>query len=305
MNKESYGKKIKLNSFDDLFGINDPIKGAAAEIKEIPLVELHAFDGHPFRVEDDEKMDELVASVKKNGVLVPGICRIRSKGGYEIISGHRRKRACELAGLEKIPMFVKNLSDSDATVAMVDANLQREQILPSEKAKAYQMRYNAMKRQGANGDSLDRLIETTGESRKQIQRYLQLARLSDELLSMVDSKKINFTAGVNLSFLRVNEQRWVSDILTGDRIRVSIRQSEILKNYSQERKLDAEKVEELLLKKEETKKQNRLQFDMNSLRDYFDESYDEDAMKTIILKLLSDWKDQQMGGGVGGGNADS
>ena len=292
MNKESYGKKIKLNTFDDLFGMNDPIKGAATEIKEIPLEDLYTFEGHPFRVVDDEKMEELVASVKENGVLVPGICRMRSKGGYEIISGHRRKRACELAGVKKIPMFVKNLSDDDAAVAMVDANLQRENILPSEKAKAYQIRYEAIKHPGVKGNSLDRLMEFTGESRKQIQRYIQLARLSDDLLNMVDEKKLQFTVGVNLSLLLVREQKWVYEVINREQIKVSIRQSEQLKTMSRIGELDEAAVDMILNKSVVTASKRKVQIEYETIQEFFDDSYDDNAIKDVIIRLLTEWKKQ-------------
>ena len=293
MNKANYASKIKLNSFDDLFGMNDPVKGAATEIKEIPIAELHDFEGHPFRVVDDERMDELVQSVKENGVLVPGIARVRKQGGYEIVSGHRRKRACELAGLDKIPMFIKTLSDEDAVVAMVDSNIQRENILPSEKARAYQMRYNAIKNQGTKGNSLKQLMESTGESEKKIQRYIWLARLSDELLQMVDDKKLPLVHGVNLSFLLVKEQKWVLDYLKNNKANISAKQTEQLKLKSQQHELTEEEVKNILLNDRPKNKKNIIQFEDCEFSDFFDESYQKDDIKRVIIELLTEWKSNQ------------
>ena len=296
MNKTNYATKIKLNSFDDLFGVNDPISGAATEIKEIPLAELHEFKGHPFRVLDDEKMEELVASIKDNGVLVPGIARLRREGGYEIIAGHRRRRACELAGLERIPMFVKNLSDEDAILAMVDSNLQREDILPSEKAKAYQMRYEAIKDQGRRGNSLKSLTESLGESPKQIQRYIWLNRLIDELLAMVDAKKLPLSQGVELSFLLVREQKMVLSVLTQEQVKISLKQAELLKKKSQSRELENEAdVRRVLMPERKTKHSRKVTIKPDVLDEFFDESYGEDEISEIVISLLRSWKESKEG----------
>ena len=296
MNKTNYATKIKLNSFDDLFGVNDPISGAATEIKEIPLAELHEFKGHPFRVLDDEKMEELVASIKDNGVLVPGIARLRREGGYEIIAGHRRRRACELAGLERIPMFVKNLSDEDAILAMVDSNLQREDILPSEKAKAYQMRYEAIKDQGRSGNSLKSLTESFGESPKQIQRYIWLNRLIDELLAMVDAKKLPLSQGVELSFLLVREQKMVLSVLTQEQVKISLKQAELLKKMSQSRELENEAdVRRVLMPERKTKQSRKVTIKPDVLDEFFDESYGENEISEIVISLLRSWKESKEG----------
>ena len=294
MNKTNYASKIKLNSFDDLFGVNDPIKGAATEIKEIPLGELYEFKGHPFRVIDDENMEELVASIKDNGVLVPGIARVRPEGGYEIIAGHRRRRACELAGLERIPMFIKNLTDEEAVLAMVDSNIQREDILPSEKAKAYQMRYEAIKNQGRSGNSLRELTESMGDSPKQIQRYMWLNRLIDELLAMVDAKKLPMTQGVDLSFLLVKEQKMVLSVLTQERIKISLKQAELLKKKSQLRELQSEEdVRKILLPERKAKQDRKITINSDSIDEFFDESYEENEIREIVFSLLRSWKESQ------------
>lgn len=202
MSKAGSAAKIKLNSYDDLFGSSE-IQANTDYVQEIPLSELYEFKGHPFKVLDDEKMKETVESIKNYGVLMPGIARKRAEGGYEIIAGHRRKHGCELAGLSTMPMFVRDYSDDEATVIMVDTNIQRKDILPSEKAKAYSMKYEAMKHQGkkGSGSSLDEVGEAAGESGKTVQRYIWLARLSDELLNMVDKKRIGLVQGVDISFL--------------------------------------------------------------------------------------------------------
>ena len=181
MSKAGSASKVKINSFDDLFGASQAPAGTE-QVREIPLSELHEFKGHPFKVLDDEKMQETVESIRNYGVLMPGIARPRAGGGYEIIAGHRRKHGCELAGLSTMPMFVRDYSDDEATVIMVDTNIQREDILPSEKARAYAMKYEAMKHQGkkGSGSSLDEVGEAAGESGKTVQRYIWLARLSDD-----------------------------------------------------------------------------------------------------------------------------
>lgn len=202
MSKTGSAAKVKLNSFDDLFG-TEQLQTGTEQVQEIALSELHEFKGHPFKVLDDEKMQETVESIKEHGVLMPGIARPMKDGGYEIIAGHRRRHACEIVGLDTIPMFIRDYTDDEATIIMVDSNIQREDILPSEKAKAYFMKYEAVKHQGqrGKGNSLDEVGETAGESAKTVQRYIYLAHLSDALLDMVDKKKIGIVQGVELSFL--------------------------------------------------------------------------------------------------------
>ena len=206
--KESLADKLKLTSYSEMLGLGDNLDENDANVEgqiiEVPLSELHTFRNHPFRVLEDEKMDETVESIKAYGVLVPGLARERAEGGYEILSGHRRKRASELAGKETMPVIIKNVSDDEAVVIMVDANIQREDILPSEKAKAYAMKFEALKHQGKDGNgglTIKQIGDTTGESAKTVQRYIQLSRLSDSLLQMVDDKKIGFGQGCDISFL--------------------------------------------------------------------------------------------------------
>lgn len=238
MNKRGSADKIKLSSFDDLFGTQEASTGTE-QVQEIPLCELHEFRGHPFKVLDDEKMQETVESIKNYGVLMPGIARPRAEGGYEIIAGHRRRHGCELAGLSTMPMFVRDYTDDEATIIMVDTNIQREDILPSEKARAYSMKYEAMKHQGKKGagNSLDEVGEAAGESGKTVQRYIWLSRLSDELLEMVDKKKIGLVQGVDISFLTEQAQEWVQAIMEETGTNISTVQSAKLKEYGKKGEL--------------------------------------------------------------------
>ena len=203
MSKTSVAKGIKLNSFNDLFGAN----ASDDEIIDIPLGELYAFCKHPFKVIEDEAMTRLVESIKKKGVLSPIIVRKRKEGGYEIVSGHRRAHAAMKAELKVIPAIVRDLSDDEAIIIMVDANIQREEILPSEKAKAYKMKYDAMKNQGLPGNSLQQISEVSGDNYKAVQRYIWLARLNDDLLELVDKKRLGLVQGVSISSLSQEEQK--------------------------------------------------------------------------------------------------
>ena len=192
--KSGSASKITLETFDDLFGGSVAPENGVEQIINAPLAELHTFKAHPFRVEDDEKMEETTESIRQYGVLVPGIARPRAGGGYEIIAGHRRKRGSELAGKTEMPVIVRNYTDDEATIIMVDSNIQREDILPSEKAKAYKMKYEAMKHQGKKSgkNTLDEVGEAAGENAKKVQRYIWLSRLSEGLLAMVDGRKLGF-----------------------------------------------------------------------------------------------------------------
>ena len=215
MNKTGSATKVKLNSFDDLFGIEQTQSGIE-QVQEIALTELRGFKEHPFKVLDDEKMQEMIESIREYGVLMPGIARQMKGGGYEIIAGHRRKYACEIVGLSTMPMFIRDYTDDEATIIMVDSNIQREDILPSEKSKAYRMKYDAMKHQGskAGGLTLGELGEAAGESAKTVQRYIWISRLADELLDMVDTKKIGIIQAVDLSFLSEVAQQWVLAVIS-------------------------------------------------------------------------------------------
>ncbi len=291
MSKGGSAAKIKLNSYDDLFGALEAPAGTE-QVQEIPLGELHDFKGHPFRVLDDEKMQETVESIKNYGVLMPGIARPRAEGGYEIIAGHRRKHGCELAGLPTMPVFVRDYSDDEATIIMVDSNIQREDILPSEKARAYAMKYEAMKHQGrkGSGSSLDEVGEAAGESGKTVQRYIWLARLSDELLDMVDKKKIGLVQGVDISFLTGQEQEWVQVIIEENGVNISTAQSAKLKEYGKSGELTSAMVRLILT--EEKPKERKVTIKGEKISRYFPEEYSNDEIEGIILSLLDKWKEE-------------
>ena len=276
MSKAGSAAKVKLNSFDDLFGASDMTAGTD-QVQEIPLSELYEFKGHPFKVLDDEKMQETVESIRNYGVLMPGIARPREEGGYEIIAGHRRKHGCELAGLSSMPMFIRDYNDDEATVIMVDTNIQREDILPSEKARAYSMKYEAMKHQGkkGNGSSLDEVGEAAGESGKTVQRYIWLARLSDELLDMVDKKKIGLVQG------------WVQVILEETGAAISTTQSSKLKEYGKNGELTLPMVRLILT--EEKPKERKVTIKADKISRYFTEDYSSEDIENIIYQLLEEW----------------
>ena len=294
MSKAGSAAKIKLNSYDDLFGASQ-VPAGTEQVQEIPLLELHEFRGHPFKVADDEKMQETVESIKNYGVLMPGIARPRAEGGYEIISGHRRKHGCELAGLSTMPVFVRDYSDDEATIIMVDSNIQREDILPSEKARAYAMKYEAMKHQGSKGGStLDEVGEAAGESGKTVQRYVRLARLSDELLHLVDAKKIGISQGVDISFLTGEQQRYVADVLLETGGSVSSVQSAKLKEYGKSGEQTAAMVRLILT--EEKPKERKVTIKGDKISRYFPEEYSNDEIEDVIIRLLEEWN------AVNGGN---
>lgn len=217
-------KDIQLPSYNELLGIDDFVNHGADQIVEVPLSELHPFKDHPFQVRDDEKMEETVESIRNYGVLNPGLVRPRAEGGYEIVAGHRRKRGCELAGKPTMPVLVRDYTDDEAVVIMVDSNIQRENILPSEKAFAYRMKLEAMKHQGAkgNGDTADLVGKEAGDSGRKVQRYIRLTELLPELLEMVDDEKMKFIPAVSLSFLTKEEQSWVFRCIIENSISVTI-----------------------------------------------------------------------------------
>ena len=292
MNKAGSAAKVKLNSFDDLFGASDMTAGTD-QVQEIPLSDLYEFRGHPFKVLDDEKMQETVESIKNYGVLMPGIARPRAEGGYEIIAGHRRKHGCELAGLSTMPMFIRDYNDDEATVIMVDTNIQREDILPSEKAKAYSMKYEAMKHQGKKSgkNTLDEVGEAAGENAKKVQRYIWLSRLSDELLEMVDSRKLGFSQGVDISFLSEEAQQWVEVIIEEQGCNVSTVQSGKLKEYGKSEELTLAMVRLILT--EEKPKERKVTLKADKISKYFAEDYSSEDIENIIIQLLDEWKKGQ------------
>lgn len=291
MNKLSSAAKIKMSSYDELFGTGSMPDGFDT-VKEISLEELHEFNGHPFKVLDDEKMQETISSIKEHGVLIPGIARPRREGGYEIIAGHRRKHGCMAAGLKTMPMFVREYSDDEATVIMVDSNIQRETILPSEKARAYAMKYEALKHQGRKGrNSLEAVGECLGESGKTVQRYIWLARLSDNLLELVDTKKMGIIQGVELSFLSSEMQEWVWEGLKNRANALSIEQALNIKECAQSGELTPALVGYILAEKK--KRERKITIKKDRIADYFTEEYSDKEIEQLIYQLLEEWHNRR------------
>ena len=286
--KTGSASKIKMESFDDLFGGSSAQEIGAEQIINAPLVDLHEFKDHPFKVLDDEKMEETTESIRLYGVLVPGIARPRAGGGYELIAGHRRKHGSERAGKTEMPIIVRNYSDDEATIIMVDSNIQREDILPSEKAKAYKMKYEAMKHQGKKSgkNTLDEVGEAAGENAKKVQRYIWLARLSDELLEMVDTKKLGLSQGVDISFLSEEAQQWVEVIIEEQGCNVSIVQSGKLKEYGKNGELTLAMVRLVLT--EEKPKERKVTLKADKISKYFAEDYSSEDIENIIIQLLDE-----------------
>lgn len=293
MAKRNLGEKIVMTSYDDMFGgveQSDSIEDVRDRVMDIPMAEIFPFKNHPFKVLDDEKMEEMVESVKQYGVLVPVMVRERPEGGYELLSGHRRQHASTIVGLEAIPAIVKNCNDDEATIIMVDANIQRENISISEKAKAYRMKYDAMKHQGkAGGNTLEEMSETAGESMKTIQRYIYLSNLTEELLDLVDLKKIGVAQGINLSFLNEEEQNVVCQLMTDLSMFVSMEQSERIKEASKQGQFSKEFVMGLMYNAKPAPAR-KVVFDSKKLNSYFDPTMSVGDIEEIIVKLLDEWK---------------
>jgi len=289
MSKKGIQGKIKLNSFEDLIG-GPEIESAG--IQEIALSDLHEFRNHPFKVLDDEKMEETIESIREHGVLMPGIVRKRPEGGYEIISGHRRRYACEQLGLATMPVVIKEYTDDEATIIMVDSNIQREELLPSEKAYAYKMKYEALKHQGkdAGGRTITTMGEEAGESGKTIQRYIWLSRLSNDLIGLVDSRKLAFAVGVDVSFLNNEEQEWVKEFIENGKT-ISTAQSAQIKDYSKKGELTKAVIELILA--DDKPKQRKITIKQDKLNEYFDESYDSKQIEETIYQLLDEWKSRR------------
>ena len=290
--KAGSASKVKIEKFEDLFGGSAGQESSVEQIINAPLADLHTFKDHPFRVVDDEKMEETTESIRQYGVLVPGIARPRAGGGYEIIAGHRRKRGSELAGKTEMPVIVRNYTDDEATIIMVDSNIQREDILPSEKARAYKMKYEAMKHQGKKSgkNTLDEVGEAAGENAKKVQRYIWLSRLSEELLIMVDSKKLGFSQGVDISFLTEEAQQWVQAVIEEQGCSVSMVQSGKLKEYGKSGELTFAMVR--LILSEEKPKERKITIKSDKIGEYFSDSYSNEEIENIIISLLDKWKEE-------------
>lgn len=297
--KESLAEKLKLTTYSEMLGLGDNVAvdenkaSVEGKLVELPLSELHTFKNHPFQVLDDAKMEETVESIKQYGVLVPGLVRERKEGGYEILAGHRRRRASELAGKDSMPVLIKNVSDDEAIIIMVDSNIQREDLLPSEKAKAYAMKFEALRHQGkiGGGLSIQQIGESTGESAKTVQRYIQLSRLSDELLQMVDEKKIGFGQGCDLSFLDEAAQSMVYETLVDPNCSISGVQSALMKTNFKDGILTVDKIREILnQKKTEVRK---VVINSKRLDSYFTPNYSTEEIEELIIKLLDEWKTKE------------
>ena len=298
---KSSAKKIELASVDDLFSTEEGRQDAKLEkIQEIPLSELHPFKNHPFKVKDDEAMMETADSIKQYGVLVPAIARPDPEGGYELVAGHRRHRASELAEKETMPVIVRDLDDDAATIIMVDSNLQRESLLPSERAFAYKMKLDAMKHQGERVDLTSSQVGTklradeilaqqAGSSRNQVQRYIRLTELIPELMDMVDEKKIALNPAYELSFLKKEEQVDLLDAMDSEQATPSLSQAQRLKKFSQEEHLSID-VMRAIMGEEKKSDLDKVTFTSDTLRKYFPKSYTPQRMQETIIKLLEQWQ---------------
>ena len=297
--KNRPGEKIKLASIDELLGVVNEESAMEIEINKI-----HAFKNHPFKVLDDEKMQDLIESVKLSGVLTPVLLRVDNNDEYEMISGHRRLHAAKMAGLTTIPAIVRELSDDDAVIAMVDANIQREELLPSEKAFAYRMKLEAMKRQGSRTDltlsqnetksrSDEVLSKQVGESRAQVQRYIRLTELIPELLDLVDSKKLKFTVAVDISYIDKEIQEWIYEYIK-DTGFIKPQQITALRNQLNEGSVNQVGMLTIFNKCMMVKLPSRsITFSEKKLTKYFPESYSADDMELVIESLLEKWSQEQ------------
>ena len=295
------GANVSLSSYDEIFSTEEDRREASLEkVQHIPLSDLHPFKNHPFKVVDDEAMMRTVESVARFGVLAPAIVRPREEGGYEVIAGHRRKHASELAGLETMPVIIREMDDDEATILMVDSNLQRETILPSERAFAYRMKLEAMKHQGERLDltsaQLGRKLETAelvgqdmGDSRNQVRRYIRLTYLLPEILEMVDQKQIAFNPAVELSYLTESEQKDFLEAMDYAQSTPSLSQAQRLKQLSKDGhcSLDAMCA---VLSEEKKSELNKVTFKNDVLKKYFPKSYTPKQMEDTIIRLLQQWQ---------------
>ena len=303
---KSAAKNIQLASYDDLFKTDEERQADAQErVQSLPLDKLEPFPNHPFKVIDDDKMLETVESIKERGVLVPILVRPKNDGNFEIVSGHRRHHASQLAGLTEIPAIVREMDDDTAILLMVDSNLQREELLPSEKAFAYKMKLDAMKRQGQRTDltcariahkfdgmkSRDILAEEVGESKDQVRRYIRLTYLVTDLLDRVDNKTMAFNAAVEVSYLTEQEQIMLCDAIEREECTPNLSQAKRLKQYSQDGKLDENVMDAIMT--EEKPIEDKLVLKGDVLAKYFPRTYTPSQKQKIIVKLLEDWHKRQ------------
>lgn len=304
---KSAAKNIQLASYDDLFKTDEERQADAQErVQNLTLDQLEPFPNHPFKVLDDDKMLETVESIKERGVLVPILVRPKNDGNFEIVSGHRRHHASQLAGLTEIPAIVREMDDDTAILLMVDSNLQREELLPSEKAFAYKMKLDAMKRQGQRTDltsaqigrkfdgreSRELLAEQVGESRNQISRFIRLTNLVPDLLDRVDNKTMAFNAAVEVSYLTEPEQLMLCDAIEREECTPNLSQAKRLKQYSQDGKLDENVMDAIMT--EEKPIEDKLVLKGDVLAKYFPKTYTPSQKQKIIVKLLEDWHKRQL-----------
>ena len=271
----------------------------------LPVSELHDFPGHPFQVRDDEEMEKLAESIAQHGVLMPGLVRPRAAGGYEIVAGHRRKFASMKAGIREMPVIVREMDDDTAVILMVDSNVQRENVLPSEKARAYKMKLDAIKRKAGRPSkensaqvgqnfSVEKVAEDAGESKSQIQRYIRLNELIPELLEMVDRNEIKFNPAYELAFLRPEEQAVLYDILQAEEVTPSLSQAQRLKRASQEGRLSEQDIAAIMREeKAQTRDTGKVTLPAKEIEQFFPKSYTPAQKKKVIVKLLASWARQR------------
>ncbi len=297
-----YGSNINLPSLDNLFSSEQERQDAKLEkIQILPLTELHPFRNHPFQVRDDDEMDKMVDSVKAYGVMTPAIVRPRQDGGYEIVAGHRRCHASQRAGVETMPCIVRDMDDDTAIILMVDSNCQREHILPSEKAKAYEMKLAAIKRQGQRRDltsgqvvqklSVQEVADGSGEGYKTVQRFIRLNKLTPELMKMVDDGKLKTTPAVELSYLTPEEQEDFLSYMESEGCTPSLSQAQKLKEASKESVLTPEKIQHIMAAKPPSVKPRdpQLMIPVAKVERYFPKGFTSDQMQQVIVKLLENY----------------
>ena len=303
---KSSAKNIVLKSVDDIFQTEENRADAQRErVQEIPLDQLKPFKNHPFKVRDDQRMLDTVDSIREYGVLVPAIARPDPEGGYELISGHRRKRGCEMAGLQTMPVIIRDLDDDAAVLVMVDSNIQREELLPSERAFAYRMKLEAIERVKGRPKKVGQVVpdfqgkrsteivaDGTGESYKQVQRYIRLTELIPELLDMVDERKLAFNPAVEVSYLKRDEQRMLLEAMDAEQTTPSLSQAQRLKKFSLEGRLTEEAMS-AIMSEEKKSDMDKVTLRSDTLRRYFPKSYTPKQMEQTIIKLLDVWQKQR------------
>ena len=297
MTKRKSDFTLQMNSLDELFSSQEERDDAKLErVKEIPLTELHPFKDHPFKIQNDDEMKRLIESIQKFGTLTPALARPLPEGGYELISGHRRLAACQVLGIETMPVIIREMSDDEAVIAMVDANLQREHILPSEKAFAYKMKLEAIKHQGITSRQVgEKLLSVTqvskesDDSERQVQRYIRLTYLIPELLEMVDDGKIAFNPAVEISYLEQSEQRVLLNAMELNDCTPSHAQSIRLKKLSQEGVLQDQTIYDILAE-QKPNQQEQYKFKREDIRKYFPQSYTDKQVCDTVIKLLEQWQ---------------